>query len=320
MPPRRAIKLKGRMVEIPEESLTPIRIGGLRGRLLRLPSRGTKSRDILLIYGLHSSLERMYSTALFHSRYGNVWAPDLPGFGGMDSFYTIGREPDLESYADYLYTFMRTYKLDEKKELRVVAMSFGFIAFTRMLQKYPQMRRNIRFVISFVGFGRAADFTFFLLRNPFSRIAIKLGATRSAGWTLKNLVFKKPILRAMFGFLRLFNPKYQIRDKQQRRDSTDMELDLWTKNDARTKFYTWDLLTDFDLTRNQEPLDIKLYDIATPNDQYVDRKVVDKTLAKLYADSTTYIMDMKLHAPSVIGDEEEVADFYPAQVKKALRS
>jgi len=96
------------MVDIPGKHIAPLEIAGLRGRVLELPAQKGGGKTVLLIYGLHSSLERMYSTAQFHSRYAKVIMPDLPGIGGMESFYKIGRKPDLESYADYLYAFIKS--------------------------------------------------------------------------------------------------------------------------------------------------------------------------------------------------------------------
>ena len=125
------------MLKIPNEQLELININGLAGRLLKLPPvSGAKNKQILLIYGMHSSLERMYSTANFLSRYGAVTLPDLPGIGGMTPFYEIGHKPSLDSYADYLYSLLKARKLQSR--VTVVSMSFGFLVLTKMLQKYPE--------------------------------------------------------------------------------------------------------------------------------------------------------------------------------------
>ncbi len=314
------IKLASKaMIEIPKNEVSELDISGLTGRLLKLPAPKDKDADILLVYGVHSSMERMYTTAKFHSRYGRVWMPDLPGFGGMDSFYQIGREPNLDDYADYVYTFMRTYKLDYKK-IRIVAMSFGFLVVTRMLQKYPELVENVEFVVSFVGFGKTADFSVATLKKPYVKAAMNFGITKGGSTLISSLLFNKLSLRVMFAFFWVFNPnpKYRHETKQERSSATKMELDLWSSNDARTKFYTYKVLSDFDLTKGQKPINLDLHDIITPTDQYFDSKSVSATLSKLYKRSSTYMANLKLHAPSVIGNETQVANIYPDAIKKIL--
>lgn len=305
------------MIKIPDKYISRIEIAGMNGRMLSLPSQTKHKKEILLLYGVHSSLERMYSNAQFHSRYGNVTMPDMPGFGGMDSFYKIEREPDLDAYADYLYTFIRTYKLDKKK-IRIVAMSFGFLVVTRMLQKHPGLTNNIEFVVSFVGFGRSNDFSASIFNKIYVRLSIKFGMTKCGSALIKALVFNKVSLRLMFSIFRLFNPKYKHDNSDARKEATDMELDLWTKNDTRTRFYTYDILSDFDLTKDQKRINLVEHNLTTENDQYFDTKRVKETLKKLYKMNYEYIANMPLHAPSIIGSEDDVAKIFPEPVKKIL--
>ena len=66
-------------------------INGLRGRMLRAPAtRKTAKREILLVYGHHALLERWWGLVENLQDFGTVTMPDLPGFGGMDSFAKIG--------------------------------------------------------------------------------------------------------------------------------------------------------------------------------------------------------------------------------------
>ncbi len=307
------------MIKIPNKELSELNIGGLHGRILKLEACDDQDLDILVVYGIHSSLERMYTTAKFHSRYGRVWMPDLPGFGGMDSFYEINRLPDLDSYADYLYTCLKTYKLDEKR-IRIVAMSFGFLVVTRMLQKYPKMSRNIEFVISFVGFGRTEDFSIKTFSRPLVKLSILIGSSKLGSMFVEKLIFNKLSLRLMFAVFRILNPnpKYRHESKSKQKEAVEMELELWSSNDARTKFYTYKVLSDLDLTKSGKPIDLNLYDMVTPADQYFDSESVSSTLGKLYKQSSTFQASLDVHAPSVIGSEEDVAKIYPDSIKKIL--
>jgi pimeloyl-ACP methyl ester carboxylesterase len=107
-----------------KKHIAPLHVNGLNGRLLRLPAPKNKNREILLLYGHHSSLERMSGFAEVMNRYGAVTMPDLPGFGGMDSFYKIGEKPTLDNYADYLASIIKLrYK---RRRVTIVGMSFAF--------------------------------------------------------------------------------------------------------------------------------------------------------------------------------------------------
>src|SRR5438105_15114146 len=116
----------------PADYILPLYMNGLSGRMLHLPApRGKKKREILFVYGQHSSLERWWGLALTLNRYGAVTVPDLPGFGGMTSFYKIGQEADVDTLADYLAAFFKLrYR---QKKVTVAAMSLGFVIVTRML-------------------------------------------------------------------------------------------------------------------------------------------------------------------------------------------
>ncbi|MDX1766188.1 MAG: hypothetical protein R3313_04525, partial [Candidatus Saccharimonadales bacterium] len=59
-----------------ETTITPINIGGLQGRMMHLEAPEGKRRKILVVYGLHSSIERMKTTAEFHNQFGEVTMPD----------------------------------------------------------------------------------------------------------------------------------------------------------------------------------------------------------------------------------------------------
>src|SRR5918999_1439059 len=89
---------------IPSEHLQKTHLHGLNGRALELPAPAGKETHlpILLIYGHHSSLERMYSAAKAFNAYSRVTVPDLPGFGGMPSLTTVHKAPNIDNLADYL--------------------------------------------------------------------------------------------------------------------------------------------------------------------------------------------------------------------------
>src|SRR5690606_29130786 len=133
-----------------------------------LPAPARKNRQILLVYGHHASLERMFGLAEELNKYGSITMPDLPGFGGMESFYKIGEKPTLDNLADYLASFIKLrYK---RRRVSILAMSFGFLVVTRMLQRYPELVKKVDVLVSIVGFCHHQDFkmrrrNYWLLRS-----------------------------------------------------------------------------------------------------------------------------------------------------------
>src|SRR5262245_58751422 len=115
----------------------PLQVDGLSGRVLRLPAPNGKTRRLVLFYGHHSSLERWAGLAKALRDFGSVTMPDLPGFGGMTSFYTQGKKPTLDNFADYAASFINQEFPDGK--ITLVGMSFGFAVATRMLQRHPEL-------------------------------------------------------------------------------------------------------------------------------------------------------------------------------------
>lgn len=154
--------------------IVPLNINGLEGRMLRMPSKKRPKKEILLIYGHHAVLERWWGLVENLADYGNVTMPDLPGFGGMQSFFKIKRRPDIDTFADYLAAFIK-FKYRNKR-LSVYAISYGFVVVTRMLQRYPELAKKIDVLVSFAGFMHHDD----ILYKPGKR---------------KNLLENRPVFR-----------------------------------------------------------------------------------------------------------------------------
>ena len=91
----------------PNYYIQPLHINGMTGRVMCVPGPKDKKREILVIYGHHSSLERWWGLVQNLHDFGTVYMPDLPGFGGMDSFYTVGKDARLDNFADYMAAIVR---------------------------------------------------------------------------------------------------------------------------------------------------------------------------------------------------------------------
>lgn len=298
----------------PAEFIKPLNINRLEGRVLRLPAPSARrSREILLLYGSHSSLERMYTLATEFNRYGPVTMPDWPGFGGMDSLFRIGKKPDIDTMADYLAAFVKLrYR---RRRFTIVGMSYGFAVATRMCQRYPDLAGKVDFVVSIVGFARHDDFK--IARR--SLIAMKVGSSLlklRLPCLVASAVVKGPTISATYKLLANKHVKMRDADAAELQRRIDFEKILWRINDLRTYFYTGHSMLTVDLCDKQTPLTV--YHVAVQNDQYFDNKLVEQHLAVIYANVTTINIKLDAHMPTIVASPKEVAPFIPNKLRKLL--
>ena len=298
----------------PADFIQPLNINRLEGRVLRLAAPSARrNREILLLYGSHSSLERMYALATEFNRYGPVTMPDWPGFGGMDSLFKIGKKPDIDTLADYLAAFVKMrYR---RRRFTIVGMSYGFAVATRMCQRHPDIASRVDFVVSVVGFGRYDDFkisqrTFFFMKLGTRILKHRLPCAVAAAF------MKGPTISATYTILAKRHVKMKDADATERRRRIEFEKVLWRINDLRTYFYTLDTMFHIDLCDIQTPLSV--YHVAVQNDQYFNNKLVEQHLAIIYANVTTIDIKLDAHMPTIVATPKEVAPFIPSRLRKIL--
>ena len=286
--------------------------------MLRLPAPGTKqagNREILFVYGHHSSLERWWGLAQVLNRYGAVTAPDLPGFGGMDSFYKLGKKPTIDNMADYLAAFVKLrYRRDK---IVVVGMSFGFVVVTRMLQRYPELAKKITLLVSIVGFAHKDDFIFSKPRYYSYLIPARILTFRLPALFFRYVFLHPFILRNFYG--RTHNAKHkfaQAKDQADLEHLKDVEVSLWHSNDVRS----WALTSvEFlKLDNCQTQIDVPLWHIGIKEDHFFNHNIVEQHLRVIFSDFDGAEIDMSTHAPSVIAEEKDAAPFIPPRLRRAL--
>jgi pimeloyl-ACP methyl ester carboxylesterase len=295
--------------------VVPLNINGLEGRMLVLPAPNNHKREILLLYGSHSSLERMFTLAEELNTYGRVTMPDWPGFGGMDAFFKVGKKPNFDNLADYLAAFIKLrYK---RKRLTIIGLSYGLAVATRMLQKYPDLARKVDLVVSIVGFVHREDFrmskstllgmrgTGLMLRG---RITSKIA----------RLVINGPIVQATYTLLANRNQKMIGADKSELEKRIAFERILWRINDMRTYFYTGYTLLTVDLCNADQRVDVPLYHVAVAGDQFFNNHVVEQHMAIIYKSVDVTDIDIGAHMPTIIATAKEVAPFIPPKIRRLL--
>jgi pimeloyl-ACP methyl ester carboxylesterase len=305
--------MKQNEVKIPKGLLHPLTINGLNGRFLRIP-HNNKKRNILVIYGHHSSLERMYGIVENIADYGTVTMPDLPGFGGMDSFYSLGKKPSLDDYADYLATFI---KLKFRTgNITIMGMSFGFVVVLRMLQKYPDIAKRVNFLVSIVGFSDKSDFKLSARNQFLLRTMSRTFSFSVMSFLMRYIGLNKFSIGLAYRINAKNHPKMQDADKNELKRRIRFEVYLWQINDVRSYMAT--MLMMFTLKQNPTKLPFILRTVSVSSDQYFNEEQVLNNFRNIFPKVVNSKINLKNHAPSVIGNKEESKVFIPKSLRKAL--
>jgi pimeloyl-ACP methyl ester carboxylesterase len=301
----------------PAEYIHPLYINGMNGRMLHVPATGRKKREILVLYGHHALIERWWGLVQNFTEFGSVTMPDIPGFGGMDSFYSIGRTATLDNYADYLAAFIKMrYK---RKRVSIVGISFGFLVATRMLQRYPELAGKVDFFVSAAGFMRHDDFIFSKRRYWAYKTFSRMLAHRPFPFIFRYAALNSHVLR--FAYARTNNAKHKFAqagdDKEKFDRMMDIEIRLWQENDARTYLETsYELLTVDNCTAQ---IDLPVWHIYTKNDHFFDHTIVEQHMRVVFKDFIGVPIKLKSHTVSVLADKKEASGLVPPVLKRELR-
>ncbi|HET7302466.1 MAG TPA: alpha/beta hydrolase [Candidatus Saccharimonadales bacterium] len=295
--------------------IAPLNMNGLQGRMLHIPAKKGHKREILFVYGHHSSLERWWGLMANLSNYGSVTMPDLPGFGGMDSFYKIGKEATLDNLADYLAAFVKLrYK---RRRFIIVGMSLGFVIATRMLQRYPELSKKVDLLVSFAGFAHKDDFSFSKRRMQFYLLNARFFSLPVTSSFFRHVILHKYILRTVYRHTNNAKNKFKGVVGEELQEMLDVEVRLWHDNDVRTYMKTTVEFLTLDNCKKQ--VDLPVYHIAVQADQYFDNAIVEQHMRVIFKEFHQMAnIDVAKHAPSVIADEAAAAPFIPPKLRQIL--
>lgn len=303
---------------IPEAAdyIQPLDMNGLTGRMLRAPAaRKTAKREILLLYGHHALLERWWGLVENLQDFGTVTMPDLPGFGGMDSFAKIHVRPTIDNYADYLAAFIKlTYK---RRRYTIVGISFGFVVATRMLQKYPEMAKRVDVVVSLVGFMHHDDFWFTPRKRQVLVKATRVIAAHPLAWLIRYTALNKFVIRNIYARLGAGKRRFLEMDPMEFDTLMDFEVKLWQSNDVRTHWLTTSEFLNID--NCTQKIDLPVWHVSSSGDHYFNNEFVEQHMRVVFNDYSRGVMKSHAHTPSVLGNKKEMSIMLPAALRKVLR-
>ena len=311
-------KLQEQLIPM-QKNIQLLNMNGLNGRMLKLPSTKKskhRNREILLMYGHHASLERMYGIAEALSEFGSVTVPDLPGCGGMESFHRLGMKPNLDTMADYVASFIKLrYR---GKKITIVGMSLGFAVVTRMLQRYPEICGKVELLISVVGFSHRYDFIFSKYRK-YSYLALaSFFSHRLPAAFFYNVILHPTVIRVSYSKTHNAKKKLASLNSADKKTAMDFEVDLWRQDDTRTYMAMAVQFLTIDNCKQQIPLPV--HHISVADDQYFDHSVVEQHMRVIFTDFIEHEAVLPNHAPSILATKKEADPFIPKSLKKLLRS
>jgi pimeloyl-ACP methyl ester carboxylesterase len=297
-----------------EKYIMPLNMNGLQGRMLHAPSTKDRKREILLLYGHHAMLERWWGLVENLQEYGNVTMPDLPGFGGMESFYKIGQQPTIDNFADYLAAFVRLrYK---RRRVTIIGISFGFVVATRMLQRYPELAKKVDILVSLVGFMHRDDFLFKPFTRKCFRVLSRFFGTRPVSYIIRYAALNASIIR--FIYTRLPNGKRRLStmDPIETKAMLAYDVKLWQLNDVSTHWRT--TCEFFGVDNCAVKINLPVWHVASTNDHYFDTHFVEQHMLVVFTACYLATIDAKAHTPSILGDKKEMGTMLPLPLRKAL--
>ncbi len=293
-------------------------MNGLNGRVLDLPATKKSKQQILLVYGHHASIERMFGLAEELNRYGAVTLPDLPGFGGMDSFYRINDEPTLDRLADYLATFVKMrYK---NRRITIIGMSFGFLVIARMLQRYPDIAKKTNNVVSIAGFVHHEDFKMGFGQKFFFKAIAKFFTYKSTALFARYALLNRPMIQLAYWAAGDNNVKMRNSSIKERRKRVRFEVKLWQCNDVRTYCATGSTMLKVNLFQHKGTTDADVTHIRVAEDRYFDNHVVEQHLGVIFRNVRCIDTLLIGHAPTVIATAKEAAPYIPKQLRTILKT
>ena len=298
----------------PADYIVPLNINKLEGRMLRVPAPDKYNREILLVYGHHAMLERWWSLVENLNEYGAVTMPDMPGFGGMDSFYSIGRKPDIDAFADYLAAFIKLrYK---KKRISVFAISFGFVVVTRMLQRYPELTKKIDLLVSLVGFMHHDDFVYSPVAKKFFRVGTRLFATKPLATIIRYGALNRFIIKKLY--VRLPNSKRRMLEitPEEFEATINFDVKIWQVNDVQTHWLTTYEFLKLDNCRQR--IDLPVIHVTSQTDHYFNDEIVKQHMLVVFKRYRRYKSTSKAHTPSILADKKAAAVLLPAGLRRRL--
>jgi len=292
----------------------PYTYKGLSGRYIHMPAATEKAkRTFVILYGQHATLERIEPIVKALTRYGDVYAVDNPGFGGMDAAYKIKEHPTLEFYSGHLKHFISEY-IPADRQLTLMGISYGFQIIANTLGEDKELCSRVEMAISFVGFVSYRDFDMPLAYSLFLKSFLSNIGHTWLGGKILNMTIRPSILKLSYFIARPNDVKYKSLNKGEAKNYLSEQTWLWMVNDDRTHAATArDFWYKNDLTNLRIP--VNGVHIGVPRDHLFRNSVIHEELEVMFQKMTLLELNLENHAPLDVDTEAKVSELFPATLK-----
>jgi len=172
------MKINPAPIEINKDYINNIDINGMSGRHIRLTPKHPASSQIIIFGGFLSSAEKHFGLLEYLRDYGTVNYLDLPGYGGMDSFYSIDQDSTVDNYGDYIYSVLKTLRLKGRPTIIALGSSIEYV--NNLVSRYPTVASRSKEVLWIKGID-----------------AVVNGGSRTSNSALLRLASKKRTVNRM---------------------------------------------------------------------------------------------------------------------------
>ncbi|MEI9913878.1 MAG: hypothetical protein WDN66_02635 [Candidatus Saccharibacteria bacterium] len=298
----------------PADFIMPLNINGMEGRLLRIESQNRHNkREILVIYDMQANLEKWWGLAVALKSYANVTMIDLPGLGGMDSFYSIGLKPTLDNMADYIAAFIKLkYK---RKKVSVLGIGFGFVLVTRMMQRNPEIATKVNMLVCLNGYSHKDDFKISDKDRQIMKLYSLICSTKPISDILKLTINNRVMLNVRYPMSRIQTTKKGPSKEFVRR----FKIDLVKATDLRTRMSLNLQLLNLDNCKVR--INKTLWHVTTSNsDQNVNQKLVEQHFRVIFGKYNHLPTKIGGKMPLVLNDEKLAIKYLPAKIRRELKT
>lgn len=299
-------------LEPTQSNITNLDINGLSGRLLYRDFATGKNRQQLIVYGQHSSIENMSGLVELLAKNGPVALADMPGFGGMDSFYKIGKKPTVDNLADYLAAIIRLrYR---NKKITIIGIGLGFSVATKTLQKYPNLAKNVDLIVAYRSTLHNSDYKYGSKKKFLMTAAARFCSIRPISVFIRYGLLNKLALKIL---LTSINPKQNSKKHfPDQKTSIKKETRLWQINDVATYFYTlhWMLKTNL----CDKKVDVPLESIYSKDDPDLDHHLVDQHMRVVFSKYKKTALKINREHLDRFNDINKAKENIPLRVRRKL--
>jgi hypothetical protein len=186
-----------------------------------------------------------------------------------------------------------------------------------MLQRHPEMTKNIKIIISIVGFSDNKDFTLSPVRKFLYIYGSKILSYKYMSLFFRYTALQPFFLKSFYGKTHNAKNKFKYAESKEEIEAIkETEVRLWHDNDPQTWSYT--TVAILTLEQNSTKINLPVWHVGVSEDHFFNNKQVETNLAKIYRDVTHIKIEAKMHAPSVIADKEAAAKILPMQLLQKL--